>query len=978
MFTAIQPDINKRVSTDSIFIIEYSGLDGGLLDDSTILFTDASNNVIPFEFTYINDNLSIKPDSNLSLNTIYTITLTGEITPSSLDEDIKFLTDSVDKDYVFKLGSQDNKLDVLYKSSLVDRLLDLEYILTKSEEFNFEFFRTDFDPIEKEYTVSDKQINIENDEVFRSLYKSSLIQDFSDYFDSIRKNMVISNEEYRELENEILRLAFQINTGTGIKKTIEFLFLKYAKSLGYHFLEIQPDPQNFFTYHISTDLPQKYWAEILSKVLHPFSFIDIYSEILQDVNNYQMDEMDKTFQDYFGSIESVVTGDDGLVLINDYTLETRIDLSEFTGDQFANKYYLYINSGDNEDIYRISGNTNNGNNAKNTITLTDAFKKSESAIDFEIKKIPSSLIMDYNIQLNSLGVETERQFQSKIPLLTEIPDTDPQQFSNSFSDNFVETQDYGEILRFYWYSKFISKPKFNFIEAANLGDASESIVSRLIFNTAYNNSLDFIVESSDTNTTFQSGDIRIIRNSNINQPYLMIDSSSGDWNSTELKFGNTTLEIDKSTTTTTANLGPYDIDDISAPVLSGYRKDWQFITITDGVNTTEDTYIKPTHSVSISNAANVENNISTSIIDVDYETGGFWILNDGLDGVEEVSSPASFFHTEEQFLNHNLFTVPLEFSFDTKLLNGYNIFFDSNIIDPRDRHRADQFKFRYAIYNANIDESLISSAFLNTLTIEKNSYSLDSTSLPNSESRITYQYNGTFNFTGEYGFLYEFDVLDPIVFTTGSPIGILRYSSTTSVIVTLFDGMSVDPVKYYSDQRSILDIDGILGADFGSPVTISSFSQIGMPCSITDFNWAVNVTPVTPTAVIQHGVSSNVAYVYKEAGKTYDVDITAITYDAVTISATGDIEYLLDNETAKITRTIGSWVVDGVVDGAKLYFVDKNDPNFGIKYVASVSEFELILAEDTLFADNSTDGTEINSSVQFLNPVNNIITVEDV
>ena len=162
---------------------------------------------------------------------------------------------------------------------------------------------TYYDPLTEKYSISDNTVDIDVQDQLKDSLQKTLLSDFTQYLSNIKENTTKSKEEFQALKDKLLKLAFQINNATGIKKTIHYLFKLYAEMLGFHFIEIQPDPKDFFKYHISTDLPRKYWIEVLSTILHPFSFTAIYNEITQLVENFQLDSMNRTNERLFGSNE---------------------------------------------------------------------------------------------------------------------------------------------------------------------------------------------------------------------------------------------------------------------------------------------------------------------------------------------------------------------------------------------------------------------------------------------------------------------------------------------------------------------------------------------------------------------------------------------------------------------------------------------------------------------------------------------------
>ncbi len=290
----VTPLINQRVAIDQDFVIVYDGN----FDQSTVTLQNISFEKLTYpnltdqtEELYVGVSFSvvsnpattvtITPDEDLVYNTFYQIVFTSGVEDfegNVISKVFKFITITQDQSEISTLNSNGYPNDVVYKGDKLQDIHNIRTILTDgSSEFNYNYNPTTYDPITKTYaTDTSELIVVDNHTIIKEKFKEQFLVLYTDYLSNIKNSSYVSDADYLKIEQTLFPLSFDLSTSSGLIDKIDFLFRTYANAMNRFFLQIEPDPNETFVYHISTNLSKLEWSKILKELLHPIGWQEIY------------------------------------------------------------------------------------------------------------------------------------------------------------------------------------------------------------------------------------------------------------------------------------------------------------------------------------------------------------------------------------------------------------------------------------------------------------------------------------------------------------------------------------------------------------------------------------------------------------------------------------------------------------------------------------------------------------------------------
>ncbi len=278
-FISCTPALNVRVSTDSVFVIKYFGLEFDSLTTSNITFETGDGDLVPFtvssnSFSGGFNTFTITPTSELTENISYTITLLTTLTAGGEpinQKDLIFWTELTLASYS-ATESSGTLNDVYYKQNLISELLDISTIVESAEKFNYNFAPTEYNRIDEVYSYANDRLDFDLKTYFKSKIRDQYLHDYEDFFDNLASFGVLSTSDFKDLEKVLYTNSYNLNTSSGLLKKIKFILDIYAKAAGYHFVSVDAHPYENFVYYITTDIPRDYWSSTLKSLIHPLSW----------------------------------------------------------------------------------------------------------------------------------------------------------------------------------------------------------------------------------------------------------------------------------------------------------------------------------------------------------------------------------------------------------------------------------------------------------------------------------------------------------------------------------------------------------------------------------------------------------------------------------------------------------------------------------------------------------------------------------
>lgn len=291
IFQTIVPALTSRIDTTSSFVVTYdNALDPATILNKNIIFEDAAGLPIAFGLTTNSDDteITINPTDDLDYNTVYTITMTTGITElaspgAAIDQkEVKFITTEKPGTPDIVLSTDGNVNDVFFKHERLIDIFNIRDVLENgATKYNFALAPSFFDPETNTYaTNSTEKLTFDNQSVIKEKFKSQFLSGFTNYLKNLNTFKKISTADLLELEKIIYGSAKQINTASGLIAQLNFLLKAFAETLNYNFVSIEEDPNNRFTYYISTNLPIDHWIGDVKDLVHPVGWQDIYLEIV--------------------------------------------------------------------------------------------------------------------------------------------------------------------------------------------------------------------------------------------------------------------------------------------------------------------------------------------------------------------------------------------------------------------------------------------------------------------------------------------------------------------------------------------------------------------------------------------------------------------------------------------------------------------------------------------------------------------------
>lgn len=190
--------------------------------------------------------------------------------------------------------------DVYNKSRMVERLLDIDEIIYRSDDYDFQYVPTRFDPTIGEYIdyqdVVDENgavraekydpLPFYNSTVFKELALKQFLPEYLHFFTGIEEGKLVDREYMQNLESILLKKATFMNFFKGNQTQMRFLISIFAESIGKHLISVDPSPYWNFVYTVSTDMPVDNWDRDIKPITHPNSWGDVYIYIPPQIPNY--------------------------------------------------------------------------------------------------------------------------------------------------------------------------------------------------------------------------------------------------------------------------------------------------------------------------------------------------------------------------------------------------------------------------------------------------------------------------------------------------------------------------------------------------------------------------------------------------------------------------------------------------------------------------------------------------------------------
>lgn len=920
----ITPNINKRIELNVKFLLNTTGfnVDAATVIDDNIIFEDINDNVVEFSVSYNAPNIEIIPnDDQLKINTVYSITLTDNITESGNpieEQTFKFIT--VIKDSNEPLNDSSDQSSI-FRFARINELLNIKLIFEQADKFNFTY--SDYRDLgDGKAEVISENNEVDNQSKFINLLKKQYLNDFKNYFSRLEKSTVYDKEKIRSIEKEMLLISNDINQNTGLEKQINYLFNIYARSLGFNYFEIEPDPFSPFQYYISTDLPQEFWIFDLKRILHPLSWNELYNTIPQDmIEYYQLESYNHlSDKEVYGNKKRIISGSDGVAFLDGDELKTNTDLSNLDENELQG-FTLTLPTGVNQGTYDIISNTNELTD--NTITIATKFQNSQSNIDYFVDQIDDSITKFFYVKTTKnidLGMSYTRN--RVIPKWDSDGNLPNVAYTKTYVDNYADETYNSNMYAVLNKIRFLYRSPLNYIEARTLGN-SGAVNSNLIYENMFDLLTLFFVENSPSNI-FTDEDIFIEYNNDIENPYTLLGSSSGNWNKTDVKFGNTNILLNKTEIPINPNVSTYDISDFYTPITDPLKNGWQRIHLVQPIQKTGTYYVDIGDEIEITGDSNAVNNGTFKIVDLNHLDNDLYILN--TNGVESLSSNASGVHKSPPFFEIVSNANPSTFSFDTNLYNGFSLFFANNVIDEKDFNSTYAFKFQYSLYDAiiNHDELVQQDLDDSEFVLSKYSSYFNSYYYNNDTNNVKWKRGDLFY---EYTAPNEFELMGVIIDVVDKDATdkfmIIDYIDTNlnnnPNDTNVRGDEEIHPTRYYSNEAGITNLND--DADIGTRFTNhSKFDRqmnlgINFP-SMESYEW---VNSNNSNKILD--VKSDSSYrFYGAENQTEDVDINVKFFKKQLLTPVDDITLTFQSSgNHLITRSIGDWNTDNVQINDKIY-----------------------------------------------------------
>lgn len=197
-------------------------------------------------------------------------------------------------------GLSNTSNDVYNKSRMVERLLDIDEIIYRSGEFDFQMIPTRFDPNLGEYInyedIVDENGNIStktydpmpfyNSTAFKEMALKQFLPEYENFFIGIDSTNLVTRSYLDNLESILLKKATFMNFFKGNQTQMRFLISIFAESIGKHLISVDPSPYWNFVYMVSTDMDKEYWTKDIKPITHPIGWGDYYAYIPPQEPNY--------------------------------------------------------------------------------------------------------------------------------------------------------------------------------------------------------------------------------------------------------------------------------------------------------------------------------------------------------------------------------------------------------------------------------------------------------------------------------------------------------------------------------------------------------------------------------------------------------------------------------------------------------------------------------------------------------------------
>jgi hypothetical protein len=291
-----------KYASEDIIITSDVAIDFSNLNSSnftlTYLDTDAVVNIpiLTSAITSGDDKTIILKTPILESNKIYylsvfsipSVTLINEIVVA---DSFKFL--SIENLYNKTL----NPNNVYTKLQGLNKILSVENLLKKEEDYLLKFTPTKFDEITKTTVNGTEEVSIPTNKTIIDKLIGSFYSEYKDFY------QIVNNREKEKIDfaaqfddNYInnIHLSFmknmpKWNSLKGNRRYIEIMLQYYAQILGYNVLSVVEDLAANFVYRVSTSIPKLLWDKKIKPFVHPLSWKCIYNEITSFITgkNYQ-------------------------------------------------------------------------------------------------------------------------------------------------------------------------------------------------------------------------------------------------------------------------------------------------------------------------------------------------------------------------------------------------------------------------------------------------------------------------------------------------------------------------------------------------------------------------------------------------------------------------------------------------------------------------------------------------------------------
>lgn len=238
----------------------------------------------------------INPTLTLDTNSIYLLVsknisaVNGSTIPLQLN---RFF--SIDETFVR------NYNDVYYQMRNIDNIIDLDKVVTKVDNYDYQVVPSNYNAVTKKYEYAPYTVDVNNTDIIVENYINQYFTEFGSLFLNLKNqelyNPVVSASQIKKYDEDYvnninLLIMKNIPRYTALKGNIyliEFIVGLYSKILGYNLISVVEDISENFSYRVSCSLPRAFWTKNIKPIVHPIGWGEIYNEITSQVQGITID-----------------------------------------------------------------------------------------------------------------------------------------------------------------------------------------------------------------------------------------------------------------------------------------------------------------------------------------------------------------------------------------------------------------------------------------------------------------------------------------------------------------------------------------------------------------------------------------------------------------------------------------------------------------------------------------------------------------